>query len=117
MLAKVEQLKAVLGASANPHASEELLLRAAHTFGALPADLRLFYSQMNGSRDMTPLEHGAIRFWPIQEWKSVEQERASPLYAGFSTMPIVADHMTDCWWYAVDCSAGSQSFGAVYLID
>jgi hypothetical protein len=32
-------------------------------------------------------------------------------------MPIVADHMIDCWWYAIDCSASSKTFGAVFLVD
>ena len=97
MQTQVERLKAILGTSANPPVSEKLLLRAGRTFGVLPADLRLFYSRMNGSRDMTPLEQGAIRFWTVDEWKSVGQETPSPLYAAQSAMPIVADHMIDCW--------------------
>jgi hypothetical protein len=102
---------------ANPPASAESLDRAHSDFGRLPEDARVFYEHMNGTREMTPVEQAAIRFWALSEWKPVGEETTSDLYSELASAPVVADHMIDSWWYALDCSASSRTFGAVFLVD
>jgi hypothetical protein len=116
-MSRVEDLVAIVGRAANAPATESVLVRAERAFGRMPVDLRYFYSRMNGFRDMTPLEYGAVRIWSIDEWKAVGNEISAPMYAPVATIPIVADHMMDCWWYATDSSESSATYGAVYLID
>jgi hypothetical protein len=106
-----------LQALANPPASADSLDRAQAEFGRMPADVRVFYEHMDGTREMTPLEQAAIRFWALSEWKPVTEETTSDLYSELASAPVVADHMIDSWWYALDCSPSSPTFGAVFLVD
>jgi hypothetical protein len=115
--AQIDRLMAIIGDLAKPPATQEQLAQAAHRYGALPPQIWSFYSRLNGIREMTPVEHGAIRFWPIETWAPVKMKAALPTYADVSELPIVGDYLIDCWWFAVDCIEGSPNFGAVLLID
>ncbi|HVX91563.1 MAG TPA: SMI1/KNR4 family protein [Candidatus Paceibacterota bacterium] len=117
MTDSIEALIVGLRALANPPASAETLRRARSDFGELPEEVRLFYEHMDGTREMTPVEQAAIRFWPISEWKPVARETSPELYPQLASAPLVADHMIDSWWYALDCSPTSRTFGVVFLVD
>lgn len=72
---------------------------------------------MNGTVDMTPVENGAVIFWALEDWMSVGEIAASPLYSEIAALPIVADYMIDCWWFAADFSQDSIACGTIYRVD
>ncbi len=73
----------------------------------LPADVRAFYSRMDGT-DMLDANHGLITLWPLERWTRLGEE--APQYAkdAPSDAIVFADYSLWCWAYAAEFDPASE---------
>jgi SMI1 / KNR4 family (SUKH-1) len=99
-------------------ATEGELLAAERRLGLeLLSGVREFYLRANGTLDSTSPEHGWTRIWPVSEWSTVTETTGSPIYDNIASLPILADHCAESWWYAMELRPGNSDAGAIYIVD
>jgi hypothetical protein len=67
---------------------------------SLPSDVRAFYGLMNGTADMTTVEHGLVWLWPLEKWAPVCAGAPELTNEGLSDAILFADHSAWVWGYA-----------------
>ena len=97
------------GAGAVREAEDRLYVR-------LPDDVREFFTRMNGTLDMTDVDHGSIRLWPLEQWKRLDEEQP-----GFARGPVAAavafaDHSIGCWVYAAEFQRDSPTTMRIWMV-
>jgi SMI1 / KNR4 family (SUKH-1) len=65
----------------------------------VPTDVREFWLVMNGSEGSTPVEHGWLTFWPLEQWQTVA---ALGLDGSHRHAVVFADHGLDAWHCAFE---------------
>jgi hypothetical protein len=74
----------------------------------LPADVRAFYSRMDGT-DMMGADHGLITLWPLDRWNHLDHYEAPQYPTAVPGDAIVfADHSLWCWAYTAQFESGSE---------
>src|SRR5580765_4717058 len=73
----------------------------------LPADVRAFYSRMDGT-DMLDADHGLITLWPLDRWNRLDQEVPKYAKAVLADAIVFADYSLWCWAYAAQFEPGSE---------
>jgi hypothetical protein len=114
-----EQILGVMGLlerSARSGATPAEVAAAERRLGVrIPDDLRALVSAFNGSDDGTPVEHGWVTFWPLQDWTRVAEKPSAAESSAMPELILFADHSIVSWWYAIElipASGGCQ----VYLV-
>jgi hypothetical protein len=112
LIQQIDRVRELLQGSARPGLSTGDLVAAERRLGAtFPSDVRALLSAFDGSDNFT--ERAMVTFWPVASWRAVSTE---PLLRGSPRRDtiLIADHLMESWWYALDLGEGSQS--AIYLI-
>jgi hypothetical protein len=82
----------------------------------LPADVRAFYGCMNGTADMTDVEHGLITLWPLDKWNRIEDEAPADARGPLANTVVFADHSYWCWAYSARFSSEPSDQMEVFLV-
>jgi cell wall assembly regulator SMI1 len=81
---------------------------------ALPEEVCVAYSLMDGADHATDPYSSWIRFWPIEEWKLANDSLpAATATEDKDRLFLFADYGIDCVYYAIDLKPMSSSFGSV----
>ncbi len=73
----------------------------------LPADVRAFYSRVDGT-DMMDGSHGLITLWPLERWAYLDDEAPECAKRVPGDAIVFADHSLWCWAYAAQFERGSE---------
>jgi len=92
----------------SPATSAQIVATESRLGITLPADMRNFYLSMDGSGEMTDVDHGLVRFWSLAEWKRVQDEVPKTLDIHLHDAIVVADHSIWCWAYAAAFSPATD---------
>ena len=75
----------------------------------LPEDVREFFAQMNGTSDMTDVDHGLITLWPLEQWKRLDVDEPGLARGPVADAIAFADHSIWCWVYAAQFQRDSST--------
>lgn len=68
---------------------------------SLPRDMREFYECMNGTEQLTDMDHGLVRLWSLDELRTVQEEMEGDRdYEHVADAIVFADHLHWSWAYA-----------------
>jgi len=101
-LASEVQKVLIAGSVALPATGDDFTSTERRLGISLPSDMRDFYGVMNGTNELTDLDHGLIRFWPLDEWKLAGEEAGAALDVQLQHTVVVADHLHWSWAFAAD---------------
>lgn len=88
------------GGRASPCRTGEIEETEARLGVSLPSDVRAFYGLMNGTSDMTTVEHGLVWLWPLERWTPVAGGARELVSEGLGEAILFADHSAWVWGYA-----------------
>jgi hypothetical protein len=83
----------------------------------LPDDVREFFARMNGTVDMTDVDHGLITLWPLEQCKRLDDE--VPAFAGSPVADAIvfADHSIWCWAYAARFPRDNPDTMRIWMVE
>jgi len=99
-----------------PCSADELASTERRLGITLPADARAFYERMNGTADMTDVDHGLITLWSLDKWRRVEEEAPQYAQGHLANTVVFADHSYWCWAYGARFSAETPDRMEVVLV-
>lgn len=104
--------------SARPPASEvDIRDFEVRCSAVLPGDLRDAYTLMNGADHPTDPYTSWVRFWPIEEWRPVQDLRPAMASGGNEAeLFLFADYGIECVYYAINLKPTSPQFGSVHAL-
>jgi hypothetical protein len=82
----------------------------------LPDDVRAFFARMNGTSDMTDIDHGVITPWPLERWMRLD-DAESTLARGLGAGAVVfAEHSIECWLCAAQFQRNIPNSMTVWMV-